>query len=554
MCKNYKRIVGGFFLGLLMNSCAIENDIPYPLIEGSITAMQVEGQRAAEGDDSGSSEAVIDKKARTVTIYVNDSVDISRLKITRMVVEPRDAELLVDSVLCDNAEKFPFHGFASLDSIPVSSNTRIDFSKAVNFTVKTYQEYLWQVTVKQIVQRDIDVEGQTRDAVIDENSRNVIIYVSADQDLSNLKVNKMNLGGEYGKVSPDPTTVKDFSSPVKFNVRRSWEEYSYEWTVFVYHDDGSSSGGDDADTFVMVGSATIKGSIQSGKTPVVEYKKQGDSSWQTVPASDVTTSGTSFTATISGLSGGTTYVYRVSVDGVAGSEQTFTTAKEVALTNGGLEDWHQSGNQWNPWAESASPFWGTGNKGSSIIGMNITTPVDESVSGKAAWLTSKYVPLKGLAAGNLFTGDFELDGMNGILTLGREFTTFPTSLRFYCKYETSKITQAVDRYEHLKGENDMCHIYVALTTEKVTIRTKNEEAFNPNASSVIAYGEFISDQNVSGSEKNGYKKVEIPLEYKKTGVTPKYIIIVCSASRYGDFFTGGENSKLWLDEMELGYE
>ncbi len=100
----------------------------------------------------------------------------------------------------------------------------------------------------------------------------------------------------------------------------------------------------------------------------------------------------------------------------------------------------------------------------------------------------------------------------------------------------------------------MCHVYIALTTEKVTINTAKEDVFDKEASSVVAYGEFISSENVSGSEANGYKQVDIPLEYRYTDRTPKYIIIVCSASRYGDFFTGGDASKLWLDEMELVYE
>ena len=65
----------------------------------------------------------------------------------------------------------------------------------------------------------------------------------------------------------------------------------------------------------MVTKATVKGSIQSGKTPVVEYKKQSDASWNTIPDSDVSVSGTSFTATLTGLTASTTYVYRVNVDG-----------------------------------------------------------------------------------------------------------------------------------------------------------------------------------------------------------------------------------------------
>ena len=543
-----------FLLSCLgLASCAIENDIPYPLQVASISSIEVEGQRAAEGATDAA--AVIDKAAGTVTLYVNDSVDITRLKITRLVLDPREATVGIDSVLCDNYEKFPTNDFASLDSLPLSANTRVDFSKPVTMTLSTYQDYPWKVTVNQIIQRDVEVNGMVSH-VLDVNSRNVIIYVSTDEELDNIQINKLNLGGEYGKVTPDPTTVHDFTKSQTFYAARHGEDTWQEWKVFVYQtEEGGSTGS--SDVFAMVTRATVKGSVQSGKTPTVEYRKQGASDWSTVPAANITTSGTSFTATLTGLSGSTTYNYRVTVDGVSGSEQSFTTVAPVALENGSMENWSQDGKQWNPWGSGDTPFWGTGNEGTATFSMgNITEPIDESVLGKAAYLASKSVPLQGLAAGNLFTGDFKLKIPNGILTLGREFTSFPSSLRLYCKYKTSKIT-IIDkdgRYEYLKGENDMCHIYIALTSEKVTIDTSKKDAFDKNASYVIAYGEFISNTDVSGNEKNSYKKIEIPLEYKNTNKAPQYIIIVCSASRYGDFFTGGENSKLWLDEMELVYE
>lgn len=537
-------------LSLLVASCAIENDIPYPIIEASIESIEVEGQRGAE--ENVFTAATINKTARTVLLYVNDSVDITKLKITRLKIT-EDAELIPDSAACVNYEKFPNTGFASLDSIPVSSNTRMNFSSPVNFTLRTYQDYVWQVTVKQIAQRDIKVDGLVR-TVIDENSRNVIIYVGSDQDLSNLNVTKMNLGGEFGKVSPDPTTIKDYSSPVKFNVRRSWEEYSYEWTVFVYNDKGGSSGGS-SDVFPMTTKAILKGSIQSGKTPVIEYAAQSESSWKSVPSSDITVSGTSYTATISGLKASTTYKYRVSVDGTAGSEQTFTTVAAVALENGKLENWSQDGKVWYPNASDANPFWGTGNPGAANFIGNLTESTDESISGKAALLETKNAIIK-LGAGNLFTGDFQLDGLNGLLHFGREFSSFPTALRLYYKYTSTTINMIGDNVGDLasmKGEPDICHIYIALSdkSEPYEIRNNpsNRQLFDKDDANIIAYGEFSSNESTSS-----YKQIEIPLEYRYTNRTPKYIIIVASSSKYGDYYIGGVGSKLWLDEMELVYE
>lgn len=549
MLNMIRKIIYGI-LGLsLLASCAIENDIPYPIKEASIESIEVEGQRGAE--ENVFTAATINKTARTATLYVNDSVDITKLKITRLKITA-DAELIPDSAACVNYAKFPNTGFASLDSIPTSSNTRMNFSKPVNFILRTYQDYVWKVTVNQIVQRDIEVDGLVK-SVVDESSRSVILYVGEDQDLTNLNVSKMNLGGEFGKVSPDPTQIKDYSSPIKFNVQRSWEDYSYTWTVYVYHDDNGESGS--ADVFPMTTRAILKGSIQSGKTPEIEYAKQSESSWNSVPSSDISVSGTSFTATLSGLSASTTYKYRVSVEGTAGSEQTFTTVAAVALENGSLENWSQDGKVWYPNASDADPFWGTGNPGAANFIGNLTEPTDESISGKAALLETKNAIIK-LGAGNLFTGDFQLDGLNGLLHFGRPFSSFPTALRLYYKYTSTTINMIGDNVGDLasmKGEPDICHIYIALSDKSEPYEIRNNpdkrQLFDKDDANIIAYGEFSSNQSTSS-----YKQIEIPLEYRYTNRTPKYIIIVASSSKYGDYYIGGVGSKLWLDEMELVYE
>lgn len=550
MTRKLKYRIGMMALALaLLTGCAIENDIPYPTVEAAITAITVEGQRAAEGETNAA--ATIDNTARTVTLYVNDSVDVSRLRITQLALNPTDVELTLDSALCDDAERFPFGHFASLDSVPASANTRVDFSSPVTFTLRKYADYPWKVTVNQIIQRDIEADGMTRH-VLDADSRTVIIYMEEGADLSDVRITKLNLGGEYGEVTPDPTTVRDFTTSQTFLARLNWEPEGQfrEWRVFVYPDPESGSEAT-GDVFAMVSRAIINGSVTSGKTPVVEYKEQSASSWQT--ASDVTVSGTKFTATLTGLTGSTTYNYRVTVDGAAGSEQSFTTAGEVALENGGFESWYQEGDIYVPNA-SGSSFWGTGNPGAASFIGNLTTPTSDAVSGQAAKLESKNALIK-LGAGNIFTGDFSLDGTNGILHFGQPFTTFPTALRLYYKYTSTTINRIGDEVgslENLRGRPDSCHIYVALSdkSEPYEIRTRPSvrKVFDKNDANIIAYGEFIS-----GNSTSSYQQITIPLEYRANR-TPRYIVIVCSASKYGDYFIGGEGSTLWLDEMELVYE
>lgn len=535
----------------ILTSCAIENDIPYPIIEASIESMTVEGQRGA--DQNTFTAATINKSARTVTLYVNDGVDLSHLQILSLKTTT-GAELVVDDPnVCEDYSKFPTSGFASLDSIPLSSNTRVNFSQPVTFTLRTYQDYQWKVTVNQIIQRDIDVENM-RSYVIDADTRTVIIYVDPTTDLTNLTVKKLNLGGEYGRVTPDPTLQKDYSKPSTFNVSCSWEEYSYEWTVYVYPNSNESGSGS-TEAFAMTTRATVTGNVQSGKTPTVEYRKESETSWSTVPPANVSTSGNTFSATLTGLSASTTYKYRISVDGSAGSEQTFTTAAATPLENGAMEEWSQDGKQWNPWAAGNDAFWGTGNPGAAAFIGNLTTPTDESVKGQAALLETKNAIIK-LGAGNIFTGDFALDGLNGLLHFGRPFSAFPSSLRLNYKYTSATINMIGDNVgdlASLKGQPDMFQIYIALSdrSEPYEIRNdpKNRQLFDPEDEGIIAYGEYTSSETVST-----YKQLEIPLEYRATNRTPKYIIVVASSSKYGDYYIGGVGSKLWLDEMELVYE
>lgn len=534
-------------------SCAIENDIPYPISEGYITDIEVEGQTAAQG--SSDSKAIIDKTKRTVSIVVDDAVDITKLRITKLTVS-NDAVISIDSTVCNNYSKFPTSGFETLDDLMVSADTRVNFSSPVKLTLKTYQDYEWTINVQQYIERNIVVENQIGNAIIDEINFNVIIYVAEEQDLSKIKVTTFDLAGKNGSVYPDPTKDEyfDFSEPKTFFATYAWEEVSRKWTVYVYHSDGAGSS--ELNTFARTTSADISGSVQSGKKPVIEIKKNSESDWTTVSQSDVNVSGTSFSTTVSQLSPDTQYDIKVSVDGKEMSSASFDTTPATPLENGSLDNWHNVDKLWNPWEEGGQSFWDTGNKGATTISDSNSIPTDETCngSGKAASLESKYLVLK-FAAGNLFTGSYvKTVGTNGVLSFGRPFPAFPSKLRFNYKYTSNTIDKVGDdAFQYLKGRPDSCHIYIALTDwdEPLEIRTRPTERqlFDKNDSKVIAYGEYIQ-----GSTTSSYQQKDIILNYKYNNRTPKYIVVVASASKYGDYFTGGVGSKLWLDNLELIYE
>lgn len=548
-----KKLICYTFCILAIASCAIENDIPYPIVDGSILDITVEGQCAAEG--SSSSQATIDKNSYSVKLYVDDTVDLRNLRITKLTVS-NDATLLIDSTVCNNYAKFPTVGFDSLDDIPISSDTRVDFSNTVKMTLRTYQDYDWKITVEQIVKRSVVMENQIGNAIIDAINHNVIVYVSKDQRLDQIKVTTFDLGGEHGTVYPDPTaeTYYDFSQPRTFYVSQGWEETSLIWTVYVYQTEESASG--EVSVFTRATSATLSGSVQSGKEPVIEYKKTTDSDWTTQPSSSIEISGTNYTTLLQQLTPGTEYECRVSVDGTTVGSQNFSTAPATPLTDGSFDNWNQDGKLWNPWPTGGTSFWDTGNKGAVTISDSNSIPTDETCngSGLAASLESKYLVLK-FAAGNIFTGSYvKTVGTNGVLSFGRPFTSFPSKLRINYKYTSATIDKVgEDALSYLKGRPDSCHIYIALTDwdEPREIRTRPSERqlFDKTDSKIIAYAELVQ-----GSSTSTYQPKDLVLDYRYTNRTPKYIVVVATASKYGDYFTGGVGSKLWLDNFELIYE
>ena len=538
---------------LLVASCKIENDIPYPIVDGSITAFETEGQCDAEGNSS--TQSTIDKTNRTVSFYVDDTVDLTQLRITKLTVS-NDATLVADPSVCNNYEKFPATGFESLDQLPVSSDTRVNFSKTVQLTLHTYQDYDWKINVTQIIKREVILENQIGNAVVDAINRNVVVYVAPEQPLDKIKVTSFSLGGPHGSVAPDPTASEtfDFSKPVTFQVQQGWEETSQQWTVYVYHSDEEVS--NEASVFARTTSATLSGNVQSGKQPAVEYKKESDSNWNTVPQTDIEVNGTSYTAHLTGLEPGTTYQYCIKVSGSADYNSTFATAPATPLTDGSFDSWNQDGKLWNPWPTGSQSFWDTGNKGAITISDSNSIPTNETCngSGQAASLESKYLVLK-FAAGNIFTGSYvKTVGTNGVLSFGRPFSSFPSKLRIHYKYTSATIDKVgEDALANLKGRPDSCHIYIALTDwdQPLEIRTRPSERqlFDKNDSHVIAYAEYIS-----GNSDAQYQQKDLVLDYRYTNRTPKYILVVASASKYGDYFTGGVGSKLLIDNFELIYE
>lgn len=329
-------------------------------------------------------------------------------------------------------------------------------------------------------------------------------------------------------------------------------QYTYDFTVDPNAKSGATLSANPWSRFVYLTASGI--TLESGDFSSLkfQYRPKNTDSW--IDAETSSQSETSIaTATVKGLTANTEYEYQL-LNGtdVIETNAAFITETEMALPNSGFEDWSEDGKVMNPWPSGGTSFWGTGNPGAAAFIGNLTTSTNESVSGNAAKLESKDAFIK-LGAGNIFTGDFALDGTNGILNVGRPFTSRPVSLRFHYKYTSvtiNKIGQDVGDLSNLKDRPDSCQVYIALSDKPYELKTKPSERklFDPNDAGVIAYGQFTSGQSSAS-----YQQLTIPLEYRSVDRIPKYIIVVASASKYGDYFIGGVGSTLWLDEMELIY-
>lgn len=305
--------------------------------------------------------------------------------------------------------------------------------------------------------------------------------------------------------------------------------------------------------------ATLRGKRlrETGDPISFQYRVQGSATWQSAEA--VLSSDDGFYALVSGLESGTTYEYRAVSGSMASTVSVkFTTESEFVIPNAGFENWHKSEKVWLVCGENEDVWWDTGNHGSATMNINVTTQ-DTSLkhSGTSSIkMQSQFVGFAGIgkfAAGNVFAGVFSgTEGMNGILDFGRPMTSRPSQLKGYYKYVTGTVDYS-ETSELPTGNLDMGNIYIAIGDwdAPVHITTKDKTIFNKNDEHIIGFGEIIQRADTEGDDLIPFS---IDIEYRATDRIPTYIVIVASASYYGDFFTGSTSSTLWLDDLELVYE
>ena len=330
----------------------------------------------------------------------------------------------------------------------------------------------------------------------------------------------------------------------------------------------------------------------AGKTVKFAYSSNG-SEWSY--ADGVNHAEGAWKAELRGLTPSTEYTYNLVLDDeVVGEPLTFTTEAAPAIPNGSFEyaslvageSYYKFYDPSCGVAEGQTMFWGSGNgegdegvNGSASMGITITyIDTADKVHGNQSVKAQTSSMVGMLAAGNIFTGQFMglVGTSGGIVNFGRPWTSRPSALKLYCKYNTDLINIVNnDNLGVSKSDYDRAQVKIAIGTwpyktyggtkeSPVQVNTTDESTFVDffTDNNTIANGELII-YNDGYSINKGAKvskttsewvEYTIPLDYRKLSTYPTHIVVSCAASQFGDYFTGYDQSALWIDAVELIYE
>ena len=542
-----KRLGLYILLASALTAC-IKNDIPYPVVECTVERIAAEGLAG---------EPAIDFAARKVTLPLEETTDIRAVEIT-------------ECKITDEAE------VTDSDGNIVELVGRHNLTAPLHVNLSIYQDYPWTIEAQQTIPRIFTVEGQVGATQWNLESRTAKAYVGFE-DMSQVRVTALKLGPR------DITTMTYIDGVVLNDTNLDLLNFSNadpridvichgdseEWHLSVEYTDVKV-------TFASIApwthSAWLRADGLSGTKLGFRYREEGAGEWLEVPEASVTVEGGSFSAQVRGLQPQTRYEAVAYSNDDLSTTEIFTTEAALPLPNAGFEEWSQPGKILYPYAEGAAPFWDSGNKGSATVNKTICEGRPEPRPGSegkyAAYLESTFASVAGIgkfAAGNIFVGTYaETIGTNGKINFGRPFATHPIALRCWVKYIQGRIDQ-IDKVPPgtglTKGDPDVGTIYIVMGTwtaaeyggtdeSPLQVYTKETSTFfNKDGKDVVGYGELLLNETVGE-----WRQITIPIEWRDTQSVPTHLMIVCSASKYGDYFTGSTQSRMWLDDFELVYD
>ena len=360
----------------------------------------------------------------------------------------------------------------------------------------------------------------------------------------------------------------------------------------------------DADLWANTASFTLN--IPADATSVsVQYRIKGQTTWndaditanadgsRTAKISPTWTAGTNEAGlTIhsvdpkTGIFARKSYEYRLLADGatVASGEFTPKNNNGDVIPNAGMESWSTKsmkkmffGSANVPYpnavkyedATGTDKFWDSGNNGymtsSGTDKLCTQATYPGMVGDYCAQLAAKYAVIA-FAAGNLYTGDFVMDGTVGYAQFGQPYTysARPAALKLKYAAEIGEINR-VKNDPPVSTGIDKGRIFVCIvewsdrhavqsgTSVDKTTFWDPETVSSLNEGKIIGYGSAYITESHTGSMKD----LELPIVYyKKTDKAPtsKYTLVISTATSYlGDYLTGCDANKLWVDDFKWVY-
>lgn len=542
MSRLLRILTAGLLLGL---PACIRNDIPYPVIELQITAIEGEGFTTA-----------IDASQRIATLNLDETTDIRNVRIDRISVTEQA------SISCE---------------VPAT----YDLRSPLYVTLSLYQDYVWTIQARQEIDRQFRVAGQIGAEEIDTKNRIVKAYVNEQVDLEHVQVTALKLGPS-GITTYTPTLEEladtDFRSPRTVSVTCFGR--SEQWWLFVEHSD-SKIAISASDLWRNTASVTaLVSEEEHTRGARLQYRVKGSEEWidtaepsyeagilsaTIAPEWSASTNPNSLTVytpnPAKGFFAGTTYEIQLLIGDQQSQVFEYTTAAGDKIPGGDMEGELSCFSTDN----TAATMWGSGN---NALKRGLCTAAQYAgMEGSQCAKLSASQTLGILASGNLFTGTFKMSGTTGTVGFGQKFsyTARPKSLRFKYHAQVGKVD--INKYGSLaKDEQDISTVYVAIvdwnTRWNVSSGTSAPTGtWDPaaqttleGAGKIIAYGVLDIRETTSGE---AMIDAEIPLLYYDTACEAPQssytIIISCSTSKYGDFMDGCSTNVLYVDDFRWGY-
>lgn len=388
---------------------------------------------------------------------------------------------------------------------------------------------------------------------------------------------------------------------VSISIDETTRTYTYNFTISTLPKTTLTASANAWSKFAYLeGTAVTTETLESTKM-VMQYRLKNAEEWTPLVTAF---EGETYKAKVEGLTPATEYECRM----VYGEEEyvsavtEFTTETTPALPNGNFDNWWRQEEKDNsPWYAIASgdatafdtnkmlfSFWDSGNGGTApLMKKNPTAPEGTEVhteEGKSVKMQSQFVGFSSLgkfAAGNIYTGHFcsaNTSTYQAKINFGQPFASRPVQMKGWFKYSRgTNIDYPKDGGEYKtllqQAGGDLCGIYIALVDNEgfdyeghkyayevngdlsgddpASFKYKNAIDFSTNNPNVIAYGS-ITDEEAKGTGE--WQEFTIDLKYRDLTRKPKYIIVVASASKYGDYFTGSTGSLMYIDDFELVYD